>query len=908
MLNLKAMFAGRREVIEVAPKRGPGRPPKMREAAAEEQDAAFEAVQQQAQQAEAFEAEILAPPIKKRSGEAMALAVALGRPVSHLRMPGAEAIRKHEGPQVRLALIEWMDKIHEDMGGGDEAWNLILRAAADEWNIPVPEVVRIYEARTKWQQQCEDRGVNALGMRSDQAHLPRYLRKSVRGAGVIARARGGGRKDHLEFLYPVVRDYLETLRLHGKYVDAQDLEDHLMHTMGLYLAEVDKPNNEAQVARAKVVREELARLKDPLTKNGVHKNRQERLMRFCEVRLRRPQRLVHLTIFEERMRWEATLQAYDRLLWQAMRPELLGDMVVKPEEFVEGIEDLVVCHCDQVPMWLRSGSHMQLYLSSEVKRRKAHAERPVGLSEAGGQVQQNFQEDGMAQMRQVGKSEGDRFRVTLELSQMVRHVFKPGVPPEVKHGRPVLVVPGAHARLSNIGEDGCFIEDEIFEVKGKQRVRKKGVSAGNLMLQWRKMKYSGSEEVKAWFRDIEVMQQPAAFCDGVIVSWIAEMRKNEGYASMIVMRDMFAGGLSQSCVRMSVLTSQLRAYIAGKMTPVMQLTDVGVAFNLKKKVEAVKAEIRRAKRGGVGIEAAVQDHRKTETSCNSEDLMRILAEAWKRQLHDDEVEDPHRLLRQTRACGWLSYRADPVRKCLVRCDEEDWMRGREKELPEETHRHPAVWWEGRYQWRNEDGEPKQPEWNKCGHNVYGLEYMRDEFPEGKPDEETTLHCLIGKQKVRLHCVDLSGEDEEMTFAEVGANVISDQLLRTQREKYEVARLKVVASEGKSLRRRGRRVQKVSAEMRRRKVKRQLARKARRQQLRTFIDEVRVRDAEGYSSRQLMRSHIPDIGTEVKISRAEVSEALSKKVIHPYIHISIHPHSPYIHTSIPYGCMDVWMCG
>ena len=98
--NLKALFAGKREVVELAPKRGPGRPPKMREAAAEEQDAAFEAVQQQAQQAQAYEVDILAPPIKKRSVEATALAEALGKPVSQLRMPGAEAIRKHEGPQV----------------------------------------------------------------------------------------------------------------------------------------------------------------------------------------------------------------------------------------------------------------------------------------------------------------------------------------------------------------------------------------------------------------------------------------------------------------------------------------------------------------------------------------------------------------------------------------------------------------------------------------------------------------------------------------------------------------------------------------------------------------------------------------------------------------------------------------
>ena len=154
---------------------------------------------------------------------------------------------------------------------------------------------------------------------------------------------------------------------------------------------------------------------------------------------------------------------------------------------------------------------------------------------------------------------------------------------------------------SNLNEAGVFVEDEVFEVKKKHKVRKKGTAAGNLMLTWRQLTDEGDEEVKEWFKSIEVMQQPAAFCDGVIVAWIAEMRKNEGYASMIVVRDMFAGGLGASCVRMSILTSQLRTYIAGEMAPVMQLIDVGVAFNLKKIIEVVKEEVRRQKRGKGGI-------------------------------------------------------------------------------------------------------------------------------------------------------------------------------------------------------------------------------------------------------------------------------------------------------------------
>ena len=80
------------------------------------------------------------------------------------------------------------------------------------------------------------------------------------------------------------------------------------------------------------------------------------------------------------------MQAYDRLLWEAMRPELLNEKVVNPEAFVDGIEDAVVVHSDQVPCWLRIGSQKQLYGNDEIKRRKKHEIAVPHLSEAGVQA------------------------------------------------------------------------------------------------------------------------------------------------------------------------------------------------------------------------------------------------------------------------------------------------------------------------------------------------------------------------------------------------------------------------------------------------------------------------------------------------------------------------------------------
>jgi len=670
------------------------------------------------------------------------------------------------------------------------------------------------------------------------------------------------------------------MRLHGKYIDAQDLEDYLLATMQRYLDEASKPGvaeaveDALTLARIEHVKSQLMRLRDPKTKVGLHQHRQEQLMRFCKARLRRPQRLTTLTLAEERSRWQCTLQAYDRLLWEAMRPEFLQEKVLKPEEFVEGLEDAVVCHADQVPCWLRIGSQKQLYRAGEVRKRKRHEEGVPHLSDRGAQEQIVEHDDGMAQSRQSAKGEGDRFRVTLELSQMVINVFKPGEKPEVKHGRPVLVVPGAHGRLSNIDEQGLFKEDEVFTVKGKQKERKKGTAAGNLMLSWRKLRDEGDEEMKGFFRDIEVMQQPAAFCDGVIVAWIAEMRKTEGYDRLLVVRDMFAGGLSQSCRRMSFVTGQLLAFIAGKMTPVMQLTDVAVAFGLKKIIEGVKAEVRRSKRGELDMSAAFREADPEETTCSSGDLMRILGLAWRRMLHEDEVETPERLLKAARACGWLSYRADPVRKVLVRCDEEAWMSGRAEEFPERSHRHPAAWWEMRYRWLNEAGEPRLPDWKSCGRAVNGMEYMTDEFPAQAPEERTRLNCLLGTKNVTLPAIDLSGED--LTFPELAKNLKPEEFLRTQREKFDAARLRAVAHRSVGKREPSRDLRSMRHKARRAKMRDKLRKLRRKQDMRNFAEEIRARVDQGYSMRQLMLSHIPEIGQEVKVSAAEITAALRRR--------------------------------
>ena len=187
--NLRALFAGKREAAEVPAKRGPGRPPKVRERPADEQpDAVLEALQSMPDQHEAYD-ERLRMRHRKRKCESTldeevgshvkALLLAADTSLAELRMPGCQARDStHEGPQVRLRLCKWMHKTHEALGGTDEAWDVVVNGVADQWGFSRADILRIVKNEARWQKECEARGVSATGLQRDEANLPRYLRTS----------------------------------------------------------------------------------------------------------------------------------------------------------------------------------------------------------------------------------------------------------------------------------------------------------------------------------------------------------------------------------------------------------------------------------------------------------------------------------------------------------------------------------------------------------------------------------------------------------------------------------------------------------------------------------------------------------------------------------------------------------
>jgi hypothetical protein len=128
--------------------------------------------------------------------------------------------------------------------------------------------------------------------------------------------------------------------------------------------------------------------------------------------------------------------------------------------------------------------------------------------------------------------------------------------------------------------------------------------------------------------------------------------------------------------------------------------------------------------------------------------------------------------------------------------------------------------------------------------------------------------------VTLPSIDLSGED--LTFPELAKNLKPEEFLRTQREKFEIARLRAFADRSRGKRKPERELRSMPYKARRAKMRDKLRKLRLKQDMRQFAEEIRARVDQGYSMRQLMLSHIPEIGQEVKVSEAEITAALRRR--------------------------------
>ena len=114
--------------------------------------------------------------------------------------------------------------------------------------------------------------------------------------------------------------------------------------------------------------------------------------------------------------------------------------------------------------------------------------------------------------------------------------------------------------------------------------------------------------------------------------------------------------------------------------------------------------------------------------------------------------------------------------------------------------------------------------------------------------------------------------EAMTFDDMPC-VKTAEFLKTQRELKVAASLRAMVA-GKVPKRS--RARKLTKKQERAHMRCKLRNKKKRTMMKAFVAEIRKRSEEGYSVKQLVSSHIPDIGVEAKIDEKDVTAALKTK--------------------------------
>jgi hypothetical protein len=201
------------------------------------------------------------------------------------------------------------------------------------------------------------------------------------------------------------------------------------------------------------------------------KKTKKMLVQACGLRLLKPQRLVNLSPAEEHIRCELTWQLMDQAIWRITfgTEDDLKHLVLRPKEVIKNRHSCVIIFLDQVPFRAKIAGGRQLYFRSE---------RPLKVDKQA--VQEAGEEainQGQTQMRGQETEDGEKYRITVELRQLILHYFDKDKDPVGIPGPTCLIVGGAHCRLSNISLDGRWIKSEKFWYDKKEQVHVAGQSA-----------------------------------------------------------------------------------------------------------------------------------------------------------------------------------------------------------------------------------------------------------------------------------------------------------------------------------------------------------------------------------------------------------------------------------------------
>ena len=417
-----------------------------------------------------------------------------------------------------------------------------------------------------WNSKAKADRVEALELGTGGAHRKQgehSVKRQHLGLGIReVKIETANRKSALWMVFRDVQTEFLKWRMSGQYVDRDDLLAEFDFRLSQKISALETQRQEQGFLSEK----QTETLEFALKRKAAHQKSQknqaktvDQMQRLFRCRFLKPQRLIHLSLSQEKERLLESWQFWDVVLWLAcFAPiELLGQHVINAQEFRDHVKQTVLVMSDQLPFWIKLVPGKQVFAPgefsvsksklSQTELEQAAGNRGGGGTQSGSSMLREVDLDGCTQTRGSSHSEQDKFRITADVEQVCYGYFDDQETPVCDWGITSVIFPGAHFRASNVSKDRCWIEDDVYYANGVRKVCQAGMpipaNLGTSLLDFRDQHPEQWEEmINLGFR---FYQQPAGFEDAIITKWkVREQLKTHGQT--ICLRDLFGGALAES--------------------------------------------------------------------------------------------------------------------------------------------------------------------------------------------------------------------------------------------------------------------------------------------------------------------------------------------------------------------------
>lgn len=630
-----------------------------------------------------------------------------------------------------------------------ESQEALFRAMGKKFRMKRKRLMYIWKRRSMWKADMEKKKLS----RSQYTRSGKGAGKGVRGLEAVKhekrRASGGGAKIQFPHLYQKMKDWVNKERMHGHSV----LKKHISWKYEQYLSEhqqelQQKIHAGSATFAEKQKHEQAQKQLAALTKEKNQQQRANHLVQWMGAKNLIPNLVTQISETEQQVRACLTWQQHDYQMFRIARMsnEDCQELFAQPEQAKKQKASAMMGFSDQIPLWVKKPSDREVFAGWELKTSagsvKAHRQKaadefkkkskqlgmsgtvaeekqlgdqePDEVPEPPSKELQVVEHDGDEEMQVsdpksqpmsgkthqtvVREANVDKYRVTFEAHQGVLNWWAPGKDPTGVVLPGVLIVPGPHASLSNINEDGEWVQSESFEYMGQVRVHQAGQKVGRVLLPWRKLR----QEHPHLLEHLLIMSQPSSNMDSILMAWqIRDMSAK--YGLTLWQRDCFGAVFTDQVRQMQFLAHQVPASVLAKMTSALQLTDTDFSHEFKSLIRReVDETMRKKNMEQRKDEAAPSDQAKLSIY----DMASMLHRSMKKMI--EKNEEDQWVLKGLRRNGFLLMRPNQAGHMILQ-DEQQWCRDK----PVGSSRISQTWLAERMSWVKEAGKGiEPPNWSR----------------------------------------------------------------------------------------------------------------------------------------------------------------------------------------------------